>query len=40
MEAWLVGCTSIRLHNGRSHEYISIPLSSFNKGSHMRWFYL
>jgi hypothetical protein len=33
-EVWPVGCASIRLYNGRSREYISIPLSLSNKGWH------
>lgn len=31
-EAWPIGCASIRLRSGRSHEYIPIPLSLSNKG--------
>jgi hypothetical protein len=40
MEVWPIGCASICLRSGRSHEYILIPISLFNKGCHMQWFYL
>jgi hypothetical protein len=40
VEAWPIGCTSIRLCNGRSLEYISISLSLSKKGWHQQWFYL
>jgi hypothetical protein len=39
-KAWPLECASICLHNERSCEYISIPLSLSNKGWDMRWFYL
>ena len=35
-----IGCASIYLRNGRSREYIPVPLSLPNKGWHQQWFYL
>jgi hypothetical protein len=40
MEVCPIGCASIYLRSGRSHEYITIPLSLSNKGWHKQWFYL
>jgi hypothetical protein len=35
-----MGCTSIHLWNNRPREYMSLWLSSSNKGWHKQWFYL
>ena len=36
----LMGCTGIQLWNNRVDEYLSMRLSTSNKGRHSQWFYL
>jgi hypothetical protein len=36
----LMGCTCIHLWNNQSSEYMSLKLSTSNKGWHSQWFYL
>jgi hypothetical protein len=35
-----MGCAGIRLRNNRAKDYISMKLSTSNKGWHSQWFYL
>jgi hypothetical protein len=35
-----MGCASIHLQSNRAREYMSLRLSSSNKGWHKQWFYL
>jgi len=36
----LMGCVGIQLRNNRVDEYLSMRLSTSNKGWHSQWFYL
>jgi hypothetical protein len=36
----LMGCVGIRLRNNWAKDYISMKLSTSNKGWHSQWFYL
>jgi hypothetical protein len=36
----LMGCAEIRLRSNRAKDYISMKLSTSNKGWHSQWFYL
>ena len=35
-----IGCASIELQNNQAREYLSMRLSTSNKGWHSQWFYL
>jgi hypothetical protein len=35
-----IGCASIRLRGNRAAQYMSLPLTTSNKGWHKQWFYL
>ena len=35
-----VGCAGIHLHNNQVNEYLSMRLSTSNKGWHLHWFYV
>lgn len=36
----LMGCASVHLRNNQAGEYMTLKLSSSNKGWHRQWFYL
>jgi hypothetical protein len=35
-----IGCTNLRMKQGRGNDYIPVTLTSSNSGWHKGWFYL